>query len=310
MFVRCALSVSLSLGVAVSGCSHDGDLVPSTAAASFQRGAPAAGLAAAPATKQFGVGLGVGAGAEGNTPSGSWRYDYCNGVPGNPSGCYSEVPGKRRFVAGGSGSANLENQSGQPNGYVKAKISATTKLGTGTYALFGETNEETKYYRNIGAAAQIVSSDWDDTFYVTSGTLKKGTPVTIGVQLTLDPTATSISCDSAQNSFGELNLYSPSVTPPSGNQFAIGGYCVNGSFEYFLYGNEKQSGTTATGTIGTAVGDNFTFYFAGTGQIIACQTTNYCVGDIVAKLTGNYKFTVTSITPGATYTTASGNTYQ
>jgi hypothetical protein len=272
---------------------------------------PPDGHQAIPATKQFGVGLGDDAGAVGNIGSKPyWRYDYCNGVLGSPSGCYSEVPGKRKFISGGSGSVNLQNQSGQQNGYVKAKISATSKLGTGSYTLFGETDELTKYYRNIGAQAQIVADDWDDTFYISSGSLKKGTPVTIGVQLTLDAVATSIGCDSAQNSFGELNLYSPNVTPPSGNQFAIGGYCVNGSFEYFLYGNEKQTGKTATGTITTAVGDNFTFLFVATGQVIACQTKNYCVNDIVAKLTGNYKFTVTSITAGATYTTASGNLYK
>ena len=120
--------------------------------------------------------------------------------------------------------------------------------------------------------------------------------VTLGEQLALTKASTTIACDSANNSFGELDLYSPSVTPPSGNQFAIGGYCVNGSFEYFLYGNEKMVGTTATGTIATAVGDS--------------QTVNYCVGDIVANLSGTYKFTITSITSGATYTTASGNTYR
>jgi hypothetical protein len=272
---------------------------------------PQAEHGAAPlATKQFGVGLGDDAGADGNVGSKpSWRYDYCNGVLGNPSGCYSEVPGRRKFTSGGSGMVNLQDQHGQANGYVKAKISAVSKLGTGSYLLFGETNEKTKYYRNIGAQAQLVSSDWDDTFYISSGSLKKGSPVTIGVQLTLDATQTSIGCDSAQNSFGELNLYSPNVTPSSGSQFSISGYCINGSFEYYLYNNAKLTGTTATGTISTAVGDNFTFLFVATGHVIACQTTNYCVGDIGAKLGGNYTLTITSITPGATYTTASGNTY-
>jgi hypothetical protein len=47
-----------------------------------------------------------------------------------------------------------------------------------------------------------------------------------------------------------------------------------------------------------------------TGQIIACQSVNYCIGDIVASLSGSYKFKITSITRGATYTTASGNTYK
>lgn len=51
-------------------------------------------------------------------------------------------------------------------------------------------------------------------------------------------------------------------------------------------------------------------YFVATGQVQACQSANYCIGDIVASLSGSYKFKVTSITSGATYTTASGNTYK
>jgi hypothetical protein len=126
----------------------------------------------------------------------------------------------------------------------------------------------------------------------------------------LQHVATRIACDSAQNSFGQLNLYSPSVTSPSGGEFSISGGCVNGAFEYYLYQNEKQLGKTATGTIKTAVGDSFVMQFVLTGNVVACQSSNFCVGDIVAILAGDYKFTVTSITPGASYTTASGETYR
>jgi hypothetical protein len=260
-----------------------------------------------PAVKQFGVGLGDSAGAEGDVSS--YRYGWCNGAPANPSGCYSEVPGKRKFTNGSSGSINLVNDSNKSDGYADAKINASSKLGSGSYTLLGEVDEDVKLLKNVSAAAQIEASDWDDTFTIASQTLKQGTPVTIDVKLTLKE-STNVACDSAQNSFGELDLYSPSVTPPSGSQFAIGGYCENGSFEYYLYGNSKQPGTTAVGTINTAVGDSFTFYFVASGQAMACQPTNYCTGDIVASLHGTYKFTITSITSGATYTTASGNTYQ
>jgi hypothetical protein len=305
--LRVALSSFAALFV-FAGCGGSQDFVSPATSVPAAAAHPQAG----PNVKQFGVGLGDAAGAIGNTAgsSQSWRYEYCNGVLENPSGCYSEVPGKRKFTSSASGSAKLQNQYGKPNGSTTAKISATSKLGVGSYSLFGETNELTKYYRNIGAAAQVVSSDWDDTFYVSSGKLKKGSPVTIGVKLTLQNPQTNIACDSAKNSFGELDLYSPSVNPPSGNQFNISGYCVNGTFEYYLYGNAKKTGTTATGTINTAVGDSFLMLFVATGEVIACQTVNYCVGDITASLSGNYKFKVTSITPGATYTTASGNTYK
>jgi hypothetical protein len=265
--------------------------------------------AAWPAVKAFGVGLGDAVGIAGG---GGYAHQWCNGAPGGASGCYSEIPGKRKFTDGASGSVNLVigKKGSQPDGYVKVNFSATSKLGTGRYLMAGETNETVKYLKNVGAAAQVVSSDWDDTFYVSSGSLKKGTPVTIGVKLILQNPQTDIACDTAKNSFGELDLYSPSVTPPSGSQFNITGYCVNGAFEYYLYQNAKDPGTTATGTIKTAVGDSFVMYFVATGQIIACQSVNYCIGDIVASLSGSYKFKITSITRGATYTTASGNTYK
>jgi len=261
------------------------------------------------AVKQFGVGLGDAVGIAGGS---GFEHQWCNGAPGNASGCYSEIAGKRKFTDGASDSINLNKgkKGSQPDGYVKVSFSATSKLGTGSYMMAGETNETVQYFKNVGAAAQVVASDWDDTFYVSSGTLKKGAPVTIGVKLILQNPETDIACDSAKNSFGELNLYSPSVTPPSGSQFDITGYCVNGAFEYYLYENAKDPGTTATGTIKTAVGDSFLMLFVATGEVQACQTINYCVGDILASLSGTYKFKVTSITPGATYTTASGNTYK
>ncbi len=288
----------LATAALCSGCGGVGSVAP----------APAAPISTAawPAVKAFGVGLGDSVGIVG--PS-DFSHQWCNGVPGSASGCYSEVPGKRKFSDSASDRIDLKKGS-QPNGYVAVKFSATSKLGTGSYVMSGETNETVKYTRDISAAAQVVSSDWDDTFYVSSGSLKKGTPVTIGVKLILQNQGTDIACDSAKNSFGELNLYSPSVTPPSGSQFDISGYCENGTFEYYLYGNVKKTGTTATGTIKTAVGDSFVMLFVATGEIVACQSSNFCQGDIVANLSGSYTFKVTSITPGATYTTASGNTYK
>jgi hypothetical protein len=105
-------------------------------------------------------------------------------------------------------------------------------------------------------------------------------------------------------------LYSASITPSSGSQFSISGACSNGTFLYYLYNNSQQKGTTAVGTISTAVGDSYPIYFATSGQVLACQSSTQCLGDFFAVLSGTEKFTITSITHGATYTTASGNTYK
>ena len=200
--------------IALAGCGGAQTLVTSTAPVSPAGSA----LGPGPAVKQFGVGLGDEAGAEGDVSS--YRYSWCNGVPGSASGCYGEVAGKRKFGNGAHGKINLVNGSNKSDGYAHVTVNASSKLGSGSYTLLGEVNEEIKFLKNVSAASQLVAADWDDTFYISSSKLKKGSPVTIGVKLVLKQ-STQVGCDAAQNSFGELDLYSPSVTPPSGSQFSI-----------------------------------------------------------------------------------------
>ncbi|HZV77714.1 MAG TPA: hypothetical protein VFF63_08160 [Candidatus Babeliales bacterium] len=251
------------------------------------------------ATKAYGVGLADGVGT---VPS--WGYEWCNGAPGTLSLCPDEVPGKRSFKNSASGGQNLGSE-----GYVKAKINVTQKLGATSYLLDGEVDVLSS--QTIAEAGASISNGWwQDKFTISSQTLKPGTPVTLGVQAALNPTETDVACDAAQTSFGELFIYSASITPSSGSEFAISGNCVNGTFVYQLYGTSMQ-GTTATGTINTAVGDSFSVIFTMTGEVAVCEDNKNqaCLGLYGANLGGSYAFTVTSITSGATYTTASGNTY-
>jgi len=250
------------------------------------------------ATKAYGVGL---AAAVGTVPT--WGYQWCNGAPGTLSLCPDEVPGKRSFKNSASGGQSLGSE-----GYVKAKIDVTQKLGATSYLLDGEV-DVLNSHTIAEAGATISNGWWQDEFTISSQTLKNGTPVTLGVQAALNPTETNVACDAAQTSFGELFIYSPSITPSSGSQFSISGDCVSGTFEYLL-GNGTQ-GTTETGTINTAVGDSFSVIFTMTGDVAVCEDNKNqaCLGLYAANLGGSYQFTVTSITSGATYTTASGNMY-
>ena len=303
---RIAVSAATTLGLAgifaaFSGCAGPnrmsaGGPLPPSALRNFP-----------PPTTAFGVGLGVGGGANGSV---DYSFGWCDGVNENPSQCLGEVYGQRKYQFFVSHTVPINNGS-HSYGYAKVVLQALSRLGTGSYLMSGFVDETKKFSKNIDAYAGVVSNDWNDTIYVHSKTLKKGTPVTIGVQLALYPTTTSITCDSAKNSVGQLVLYSASITPPpSYGEFAINGLCSGGSFEYILYGSFKDQGTTAVGTIGTAVGDSYPLYFSMDGNVTACQTSNYCVGTTGAKLAGHFKFTITSITPGATYRTASGNTYK
>ncbi|MBV9232876.1 MAG: hypothetical protein JO030_02430 [Candidatus Eremiobacteraeota bacterium] len=271
-------------------------------------GAAAGTTAAVFDAKQFGVGLGDYAAAPSTKASQTWRFQWCDGILENPSQCTGEVAGKRKYADNASGTATLYNGTASI-GYTKAQITASQKLGVNSYVMYAETYEKSKALKNINTTSGIVSSAWMDTLYISSGSLKKGTPVTIGVKLKLTPQTANVACDSAQNSTGVVEDYSSSITGPGSSEFLIRGGCVNGSFGYYLYGSLTKKGTTATGTISTAVGNSYPLYFAADGYAIACEGSNYCVGDVVASLAGSFKFTITSITKGAAYTTASGNKY-
>ncbi|MBV8067100.1 MAG: hypothetical protein JO113_03905 [Candidatus Eremiobacteraeota bacterium] len=264
-------------------------------------------LGLATGTKQFGVGLGDSVGIAGGL---GFLHQWCDGVSGYFMAC-GEVAGTRKFSDRADDTQKLTCSGGKTLGSVTVKFGAVQQIGIGSYLMSGDTQEKFKCGRDVGAGSQLVGGSWDDVLYISSGSLKKGSPVTIGVQWSLTPQTTHIACDAAQNSYGNIELYNAGITPPAGySEFSITGACVGSTFEYFLYGSAKQQGTTAVGTISTSVGASLPIYFAISGDVIACQTTNYCVGNIGASLSGKYKFTITSITPGATYRTASGNKYQ
>jgi len=250
-------------------------------------------------TDQYGVGLGTFAYLESYE-----SYGWCNGVVGNPSQCTGDVPGVRKY------SYTLRKKQILSDGEQSFDISAVSKIGTGNYLMAGEVAVTMKA-KSPGAGAQIVNSGWDDTLYIKSKTLKNGTPVTIGVQLALLNASRNIACDAENNSNGQLELYVPNVKPPQsdGSQFEITGSCVGEAWEYYLYGNTKNMGTTGIGTISTKVGGSFILAFSLSGDA-AVSCNNYCSGDIKASLSGKYKFTITSITQGATYKSASGDKYQ
>jgi hypothetical protein len=299
---------SLALLVRASGISA---IVALAGCAGYQSSpAPSApGFASGAATylpssvAQFGVGLGDRVGIDGGA---GFAHSWCDGALVSFFAC-GEVAGKRKFNDSASNTQYLTCSGTKSDGSVSINFAATQNIGMGSYSMSGETNETVNCGSGIGAHAQLDAGSWDDVLYVSSKRLKKKAPVTIGVKWVLKP-QTDIACDTAQNSSGQMQLLSPSITGPSGRKFSISGSCTKGAFVYKVYG--KKEGTTAVGTIATHVGDSYPIAFDVTGNIVACNAGNYCVGDIKASLSGREKFTITSITVGATYTTASGDLYK
>ncbi|MBV8344221.1 MAG: hypothetical protein JO190_04400 [Candidatus Eremiobacteraeota bacterium] len=289
---------AVAMLVVLAGCAGS-QPSPAPFAPGFANRGP---LAASAATEQFGAGLGDTAGIAGGA---GFTHSWCDGVSGSFFAC-GEVAGARRFKDSASDTQNLTCSGTKSNGYVSVKFAGTQNIGIGSYSMSGETNETIKCGSGIGAHAALNVGSWDDVLYVSSKTLKKKTPVTIGVKWVLTP-VTDIACDRSQNSYGKVELYSPSVTGPKGGKFSIIGSCVKGAFVYKI---GKQEGTTAVGTISTRVGASHPIAFSIVGNIVACAVDNECVGDIKASLSGRDKFTITSITKGASYTTASGDLYK
>jgi hypothetical protein len=280
--------------------------------AGFSRSEPSSGAALptlpmanhswpVPDTKQFGAGLEAAAYVE--VPGSTKDYTYCNGGPYNPS-CPMEKAGKRKFTF--DAMAQLEEPP-SVGGSATMAVTLDSNLGAATYSSSGTVTEANQELKDSTAGSQD-QLGWDDTLSISSKTLKNGTPVTIGVRLVVSPTTTNVACDSQQNSYGALSFYMPNASSPSG-PFQINGECDNGTFVYVI-GNGKQKGTTIDGTISTAVGDSESIAALVEVTTQACNPANACVGTYTAALAGSYRFRITSITSGATYTTASGKTYE
>jgi hypothetical protein len=258
-------------------------------------------------TKAFGVGLETEVGV----PFGATAW--CDGT-WNPSNVYvcPETPGTRQYEFGPTKRTYVyKNASGEVLGSDTASGSVTSKLGAGSYILIG-TMDTSIQLRGPQAGANFgqLSGGWMDTLYIAAKSLKKGTPVTVGVKLALAPTRTGVACDAAGKSTGEVDFYAPfALGPDRVHATEVTGYCIAGSFKYYLYGNYHDAGTTAVGTIATAVGDSVPMYFAPSGGVSAGCPSNGCEGRIAAALEGSYELTITSITRGATYTAASGTKY-
>lgn len=153
---------------------------------------------------------------------------------------------------------------------------------------------------------------WSDNLHVKSSTLRKGTAVTISVQLALAPSATNVSCTSDQNSSAAID-YTGTGIDQYGYTMELGGDCASpGSFVYTV-GNSGRGGqgTTDTGVISTTVGATVAIEGSGYAAGWACTFTFGCDGSYVTDVAGTVTWKITGVSPkGITYTTDSGRTYQ
>ena len=295
----CAAVVAAAL-VACSGTS----VVPNSALADGPR-TTVLKNATDSTTPGFGDGLSADLGAaSGNSGS---RYQYCEEPGYSFSSCPLEEPGKRRFSYSKTASANSSV------GSASASVSLVSELGTGKYNE-GVSAEGVPSMPPYSADTADTSAylSFDDTIYVNSSTLPKGTPVTITYKIALKPSATSVSCN--QNSTGQAG-FGVMAAGGSNSPLSIFASCTYGQFVYEIYGQgQPHKGDAATGTWHSKVGSSLVFSGSARASLsVGCGTFKGdppCLTRYSDTVAAGYKFTVKSITSGATYTTASGDKYQ
>lgn len=255
-----------------------------------------------PMAKSYGVGLDVAAALIAG--DNQWSKQYCANK--SSSSCSAIVEHKTSF----SFSASHSGSDKVNGGHFTVATQNTSGLAQSSYEL-DATAHGTPYTPGQDGGSGDAYMPWSDNLHVKSSTLRKGTAVTISVQLTIAPNVTSVSCTSDTNSEAALD-YSGTGVDQYGSLLQVSGGCAApGSFEYVVgSGGAGGQGTTDTGTINTTVGS--TVAIGGALQVNgwACTFTFTCTGNYVTDLSGTGTWKITGISPaGVTYTTDSGHTY-
>jgi hypothetical protein len=253
----------------------------------------------APDTVRWGVGMNGAAGLF--PPSGhQFNYEYCQ----QQGSCPTFTPGLR-----GAG-YHVTKMLRTTQGNFGIAFSASQTPGVSTYDQIADTSG--KDQSPGGFAGGLTNSASVDVITLHSTTLPRGTPVTLGVGLTLTNPKNVLSCTS-QNFSATLQSGGSGVGAQGGTNLAIVGYCTSrGSFEYHIGNFLGPMGTTDPGTLQAQVGQPFgVFESVGVTANAGCEVPNEppCSQHFVVELGGTIRWTITSLPPGVTYTTASGVRY-
>lgn len=197
----------------------------------------------------------------------------------------------------------------------KAGFSEEAEAGMGGVFHYDSTTSVTVTNNDaIADSGVIISTVAYDTLYPQSKTLPKGSKVKLAVTLTLTPSSTKVDCDANAYSTGELAAYWGLVAKGPINSVSVIGDCEGQTFDYTTAdaAGHQQPGTTITGTLMTTIGTSYRFGLGGvvgTSATIEC-TNNMCpTGLYDSYLTGKWILTIKSMTPNATFKTASGFDY-
>jgi hypothetical protein len=240
----------------------------------------------------FGVGL--AAAMLSGYGSDNFVYQYCEERGDGFQDCPAVEPGKT--IAGYSASRVIVSHGYNYGSTGTAVQHATSGLG------------EFKYYQNDIANFYISSemnAAWNDVLHIGSKTLHKGTPVSLGVSLTLEPGYyVYLECYPYGATTGKEYFYGPGYV-------SIYGQCnYTETFDLTIGSPNGPEGTQATGTIDTTVGATVPIGGGATTTDYTCEGTA-CLDlqTFTAGVGGTVKWRIVKIPAGVTYTTDSGHRY-
>lgn len=286
---------AVAIPLLVAGCATQSS-IPSSSG-QLSTGLPSTVQSAAKHKKKtYGIGLYGQIGVD--TGYKNYSHDYCQRKEVSSSCPWSPGLTHAKF--------SQSKTIGSSDGSFSAKQSGSSDLGSDTYSsdAHAKSTDKTGF---VEGSSSTENFQWNDVLHVTSKKLKKRTPVTINVVLTVNPSTTNVGCSNTDIDSGSMTWQA--VGYVGSTPLSITGGCSNYSFVYFI--STGQQGTQEAGTINTSVGDTVSLFGSGYVSDGACGSFGgTCVGNFTSDLAGTVTWKITGITAGASYHTDSGSTYQ
>jgi|HubBroStandDraft_4_1064222.scaffolds.fasta_scaffold00010_2 hypothetical protein len=270
-------------------------------------------------TPVYGVGLSgaLALGTPGYSREDTWVQPYCQQPGYTFENCQVVKPGKL------SSRYSTSHQLSDFGGSTSLTVTNTSVLGKATFSQ-SETAVSSPY--SSGKLGLVTASDnsgwgWQDQLTPESPSLPKGTAVAFKVTLSITPSTTLQPCaywgqgNSVEFAASGTDKYKYTRVRVFGSCHGTTVY-TPGTFEYTKGSQYGPQGTKDVGTLSGYVDEPVTIF--GDGSVFTSASDHcrppeykyqYCLGSFSDALAGTVKYTIKPITPGVTFTTASGKTY-
>lgn len=244
-------------------------------------------------------GIGLSAQVKLDAGEDQWEAQFCQTRGYNYATCPQIQQGKSSYKYSVSNSVSYP-----PCGSASATESGSSKLGRTSFS-----QSESAAGAPSSGACVLAQTDsnfwWKDELTPASQTLKRGTQVKYRVTLTLTPTHIVVPC--GVDSYPSMGFYGPGQDSLGNAHLYVSGDCEYGMFVFSIGNIPSKPGTKDTGTLTGYIGTPLQLVGSGDVRTRVCADTIYCSES--DSLVGSVTFKIKPITPGASFTTASGYGY-